>query len=295
VDLPRVLDGSARLHGVIQAALDDRRIVAGHGSPPLDVLDGWIAAGVMSSHSARIAEALTMLRKGVHLQLKTERTAELIAALLALPLRDWRNVGLAVDDRTAADLIDRGGIDHEVRDAIRLGVPVITLNGHDQQRVTGRCRSGTACSRPGQRCSSCRTSRRSWSTASSQGTAAEARQAHARCPGTRSIPAAIGAPVVRRGRSIRTSRHPTGAVRPRPAAAHFPAPDRHEVAPVRDGRVRVTSARHHRCAIIERYGKGMSIGVVLGDRHDQGAIAWTVNHDYHNLGVPAPLTNWPSP
>ena len=126
MDLPRVLDGSARLHGVIQAALDDRRIVAGHGSPPLDVLDGWIAAGVMSSHSPRIAEALTMLRKGVHLQLKTERTAEMIRQLVDLPLRDWRNVGLAVDDRTAAELLDRGGIDHEVRTAIALGVPPIT-------------------------------------------------------------------------------------------------------------------------------------------------------------------------
>jgi adenine deaminase len=126
MDLPRVLDGSARLHGVIQATLDDRRIVAGHGSPPLQVLDGWIAAGIMSSHSPRIAEALTMLRKGVHLQLKTDRTGEIIKQLLGLPLRDWRNVGLAVDDRTAAELLDVGGIDHEVRTAIALGVPPVT-------------------------------------------------------------------------------------------------------------------------------------------------------------------------
>ena len=67
-----------------------------------------------------------MLRKGVHLQLKTERTAEIIKQLLGLPLRDWRNVGLAVDDRTAADLLDRGGINYEVRTAIALGVPAIT-------------------------------------------------------------------------------------------------------------------------------------------------------------------------
>ena len=126
MDLPRVLDGSARLHGVIQAALDDRRIVAGHGSPPLDVLDAWTAAGIMSSHSPRVAEALTMLRKGAHLQLKTERTADIIKQLLDLPLRDWRNVGLAVDDRTVADLLERGGLDHEVRTAIGLGIPVIT-------------------------------------------------------------------------------------------------------------------------------------------------------------------------
>ena len=39
-------------------------------------------------------------------------------------------------------------------------------------------------------------------------------------------------------------------------------------------------------AIIERYGKGMSIGVSFWELgFDQGAIAWTVNHDHHNLGV----------
>ena len=39
-------------------------------------------------------------------------------------------------------------------------------------------------------------------------------------------------------------------------------------------------------AIVERYGKGMSIGVSFWELgFDQGAIAWTVNHDHHNLGV----------
>jgi adenine deaminase len=39
-------------------------------------------------------------------------------------------------------------------------------------------------------------------------------------------------------------------------------------------------------AVIERYGKGMSIGVSFWELgFDQGAIAWTVNHDHHNLGV----------
>ena len=42
MDLPRVLDGSSRLHGVIQAAIDGRRIVAGHGSPPLTCWTGGL-------------------------------------------------------------------------------------------------------------------------------------------------------------------------------------------------------------------------------------------------------------
>ena len=57
--------------------------------------------------------------------------------------------------------------------------------------------------------------------------------------------------------------------------------------PVRDGRVQRDLARGiTKYAIIERYGKGMSIGVSFWEiGFDQGAIAWTVNHDHHNLGV----------
>ena len=51
-----------------------------------------------------------MLRKGVYLQLKTERTSEIFKQFLELPLRDWSRIGLCVDDRTAADLLDRGSM-----------------------------------------------------------------------------------------------------------------------------------------------------------------------------------------
>jgi adenine deaminase len=57
--------------------------------------------------------------------------------------------------------------------------------------------------------------------------------------------------------------------------------------PVRDGRVQRDLSRGiTKYAIVERYGKGMTIGVSfweLGFR--SGALAWTVNHDHHNLGV----------
>ncbi|MBL8143996.1 MAG: adenine deaminase [Acidobacteria bacterium] len=300
MDLPRVLDGSARLHGVIQAALDDRRIVAGHGSPPLDVLDGWIAAGVMSSHSARIAEALTMLRKGVHLQLKTERTAELIAALLALPLRDWRNVGLAVDDRTAADLIDRGGIDHEVRDAIRLGVPVITayqmatINNASHWQVSQR--HGVLA--PGRYADVLLVSNvekvvvdrvvAKGTLVAERGRLTRALPGHPIDPSLRQS--------VRLSRDVRASDFEILAPPNRREVQAYVLPPRYfsrelgpitKSLPVRDGRVQRDLARGiTKYAIIERYGKGMSIGVSFWEiGFDQGAIAWTVNHDHHNLGV----------
>jgi adenine deaminase len=57
--------------------------------------------------------------------------------------------------------------------------------------------------------------------------------------------------------------------------------------PVSGGRVQRDLARGiTKYAIVERYGKGMHIGVSFWELgFDAGAIAWTVNHDHHNLGV----------
>lgn len=300
MDLPRVLDGSSRLHGVIQAALDGRRVVAGHGSPPLDVLDGWIAAGIASSHSPRIAESLAMLRKGVHLQLKTERSEEILKELLALPLRDWRNVGLAVDDRTAADLLDRGGMNYEVRHAIELGVPAITA--YQMATINNAAH---------------------WHVSHLHGVLAPGRYADVllvsdlekvvidtvyangrvvaeRGRLTASLDAGPIDPALRHSvqlsRSLRASDFAVRAPAGRDEVSAYVLPPRYfstelgpitKRLPVRNGLVQRDLARGiTKFAIVERYGKGMSMGVSfweLGFR--QGALAWTVNHDHHNLGV----------
>ena len=300
MDLPRVLDGSDRLHGVIQATLDDRRVVTGHGSPPLDVLDGWIAAGIMSSHSARIAEALTMLRKGVHLQLKTERTAELIRQFLDLPLRDWRNVGLAVDDRTAVDLLDRGGIDHEVRTAIALGVhPIIayqmaTINNAAHWQVSHL--HGLLA--PGRYADVLIVSDLEKVVidrviANGRLVAERGRLTHGLDPGPID-PSLLN--TVRLSRDLRTSDFEVLAPPNRRDVQAYVLPPRYfsrelgpitKTLPVTGGRVQRDLPRGiTKFAVVERYGKGMSIGVSFWELgFDRGAIAWTVNHDHHNLGV----------
>jgi adenine deaminase len=300
MDLPRVLDGSARLHGVIQATLDDRRVVAGHGSPPLDTLDAWIAAGIMSSHSPRVAEALTMLRKGVHLQLKTERTVEIIKQFLELPLRDWRNVGLAVDDRTVADLLDRGGMNYEVRTAIALGVPPVnayqmaTINNAAHWQVSHLHGQLT----PGRYADVLIVSDlekvvidrvfASGRLVAERGRLTGALDAGPIDPSLRNT--------VRLSRELRSSDFEILAPPNRTDVQAYVLPPRYfarelgpitRTLPVSAGRVQRDLPRGiTKFAVVERYGKGMSIGVSFWELgFDQGAIAWTVNHDHHNLGV----------
>lgn len=300
MDLPRVLKGGKALHGVIQAAIDAQRKVEGHGSPPLDVLDAWIAAGVGSSHSARIAEALTMLRKGVFLQLKTERSGDIFKQFLDMPLSDWSQVGLCVDDRTAADLFQRGSMDHEVRQAIKIGVPVLTAY-----------QLGTY------------NNSRHWGVESEHGILAPGRYADilliSDLEGVRIEKVVAGGRlVVDKGRLLHpfpTPEIPAYArnrvILKRPIRAddfRIPAPPgRSEVeayvlkpryfsrdlGPITK-KLRVAHGAVERdlkrgitkFAIIERYGRRGSIGVSFWELgFDQGAIAWTVNHDHHNLAV----------
>ena len=301
MDLPRVTNEFPRLHGVIQAALDSGRMVAGHGSPPLDVLDGWIAAGIANSHSSRIAEALTMLRKGVHLELKTERSAEIIQQFLALPLKDWRNVGLNVDDRSAWDLRKRGGMNYELRRAIELGIPPITayqmatinnaahwhvehdhgvlapgrygdvLVVSDLEKVTidqvfadGKLvaqegRLATKLPLPGTIPEACRH---------------RVRLKRPLIPSDFRIVAPSGITEVK-----------THVMHPRNTDPKLENMVR--TLPVRDGAVQRDFARGiTKLAIVERYRLTGNIGVCmweLGFR--EGAVAWTINHDHHNLGV----------
>ncbi len=65
-----------------------------------------------------------MLRRGFDIQLKVEREAWTIERLLRQPV-DWGRIGLAVDDRPVERLLRDGGLDHEIRAAIKLGVPVV--------------------------------------------------------------------------------------------------------------------------------------------------------------------------
>jgi adenine deaminase len=300
MDLPRVLDGSSRLHGVIQATLDCRRIVAGHGSPPLDVLDGWIAAGIASSHSARVAEALTMLRKGVHVQLKTERSAEIISELVNAPLRDWRHVGLAVDDRTAADLLDRGGIDYEVRRAIELGVPAITayqmatLNNAAHWQVS-HLHGVLAPGRFADVLLISDLERVAIDKVIAGGrVVAERGRLTTRLEATPLDPSFRR--TVRLSRDLRSDDFAIAAPPGRTEVQAYVLPPRYfsrELGPITktlaagDGRVhRDLDKGITKFAVIERYGKGMSLGVSFWELgFNRGAIAWTVNHDHHNLGV----------
>lgn len=300
MDLPRLLEGSERLHGVIQAAMDARGRVEGHGSPPLDVLDAWIATGISSSHSPRIGEALAMLRRGTYLQLKTGRTADIIRQFLELPLKDWRQVGLAVDDRPVDELLEHGSMNAEVRRAIELGVPALvayqmaTLNNAQYWRVD----NDHGILAPGRYADVLLISNLERVVIAKVVAGGELVAERGRLVKEIPIPSipdyASNSVVLKR--KLRASDFEIAApsnrtevtatiLKPRYFSREL-GPITHRL-PVKNGLVqRDLSRRITKFAIIERYGRNGSIGISFWELgFDQGAIAWTVNHDHHNLGV----------
>lgn len=91
-------------------------------------LNAYVLAGVRSDHeSTDLEEAREKLRLGLHLLLREGSTERNLAALVPLiNLHNAANCSFATDDKLAGDLVKEGHIDHCVRKAVRLGLPLIT-------------------------------------------------------------------------------------------------------------------------------------------------------------------------
>jgi adenine deaminase len=127
MDFPRLCAGDERLWGIIAAAKLAGKVVEGHGVYALPQADAFAAAGMSSSHSARLGkDALELLRRGCDIQIQPERARDVLKTLLKQGFRDWHRIGIAVDDRRADAILALGAVDHEVRVAIEAGVDLIT-------------------------------------------------------------------------------------------------------------------------------------------------------------------------
>lgn len=119
--------GYGRLWEVIQATLDARGVVEGHGyglTSPDDV-NAFAAAGLSSDHSIRDGlEGWRKIQSGVFAQLKPDACRIVIPMLLKNGIRDWSNVSVSTDDRDVLSSLELGTMDYNIRAAIESGAPV---------------------------------------------------------------------------------------------------------------------------------------------------------------------------
>ena len=119
--------GYGRMWEVIQATIDARGVVEGHGygltSP--DEVNAFAAAGLSSDHSIISAvEGWRKIQSGVFAQLKPDACRILIPLLLEKGIKDWSNISVSTDDRDVLASLELGTMDYNIRTAIESGAPV---------------------------------------------------------------------------------------------------------------------------------------------------------------------------
>jgi adenine deaminase len=129
MDWPSVWDpsnpGYPRMWGMIRATFEMRGVVEGHGSGLTDPHDisAFIAAGLSSDHEVwALDEAWDRLMRGIFLELRPFSYDAIIPGLIGRGLKDWSNVALTTDDRSASETLRIGAADHNVRHAIAHGL-----------------------------------------------------------------------------------------------------------------------------------------------------------------------------
>ena len=134
-----------RLWSMIEATWAARAVVEGHAAGIRDLpnISAFAASGIASDHEAWTAEeAWDKLQAGLFIEIRIHTGAEIIAGLLERGLRNWSQVALTTDDRSASDVLASGATDRNVRMAIEAGldpataVQMVTINPARHMRLT---------------------------------------------------------------------------------------------------------------------------------------------------------------
>jgi adenine deaminase len=118
--------GYQRIWENIQATLDSRGVVEGHGSGLFDLpnICAFAAAGLSSDHEIALGEeAWNKLERGLFLEIRPH-SAPALKYLVEQGLKDWSGVSVTTDDRNAETTLRQGAMDYNIRVAIEAGVPI---------------------------------------------------------------------------------------------------------------------------------------------------------------------------
>jgi adenine deaminase len=128
MDWPAVIDpanpGYSRLWQNIEATLDGRGVVEGHGSGLTTdaTICAFAAAGISSDHEVREGqEAWEKLERGLFIETRPD-SSHVLRYFVEKGLKDWSNVCVTTDDRNAETTLRRGAMDANIRVAIEAGV-----------------------------------------------------------------------------------------------------------------------------------------------------------------------------
>ncbi len=131
MDWPRLwnreLPGSDRLWQVIQAAMDMRGVVEGHGAglTELTEINAFAASGLESDHEVRLAEeAWNKVNRGIFLQIRYDVIQSIVSFFKEKGIKDWSHLSITTDDRDVAASLELGTSNHNLKLALDAGAPL---------------------------------------------------------------------------------------------------------------------------------------------------------------------------
>ena len=256
-------------------------------------LNGYLAAGIRTDHETTTAdEAMEKLRKGCHILVREGSVSKDLDALLpVITERHSPFLALCTDDRNPLDIAEHGHLDYMIRHAIEKGVEPLAIYraaSISGARAFGLSDRGLVA--PGWRADLVVLD-------SLEGCRAEmvfsaGREVTAGLFATRKPVEPVGLSSVRARpvtaadfrTEVKGNETPVIGVLP----GKIITERRSAALPVADGRTMPDPGNDIiRVAVVERHGKNGNIGngFVQGFGLKRGAIASTVGHDSHNIGV----------
>ncbi|MGN6548487.1 MAG: adenine deaminase [Pararhizobium sp.] len=256
-------------------------------------LNGYLAAGIRTDHETTTAEeAIEKLKKGVHILVREGSVSKDLDALLPVITERYSPfLALCTDDRNPLDIGEHGHLDYMIRHAIENGVEALAIYraaSISGARAFGLSDRGLVA--PGWRADLVVLD-------SLEGCHAEMVFSAGRLVTdalfkTRKPVAPVGLDSVRAKRvtaadfavAARNGETPVIGILPGKIITEH----RHATLPVAEGESR-PDLDHDilKVAVVERHGKNgnVAVGFVQGFGLKRGAIAATVGHDCHNIGI----------
>ena len=131
MNYPGVIGADPMVIEKIVAAQAHHKKIDGHAPDLLgNDLNAYIAAGVYSDHECHdAADAVAKLERGQFIMIREGTAARNLAALMPLMTPQYaERCMFCCDDKHPSDLLEKGHIDYNIREAIRLGAdPILTI------------------------------------------------------------------------------------------------------------------------------------------------------------------------
>lgn len=125
MNYPAVIKGEDKILDKIELAIENNKILDGHGPEILGKdLNAYVASGIKTEHEcSTLEEMLDRLRRGMYISIRQGSAARNLESLIrGVTPQNMRRCTFCTDDRHPEDILTKGHIDNNVRLAIKNGI-----------------------------------------------------------------------------------------------------------------------------------------------------------------------------